>query len=514
MPGVGEITEGGSLERNVRIWVDAAGARRARAHRRRRDRARCGASTSSCPRAASRRRAARSTCASSARRSTSRRCATSSCRRASRRATRRSTSRTWRWSRTASRTSAASRASTASRRRGWASASSAAPTPWPWRRACAPRWPRSQKTLPPGMKLEHQLRLDPVHRGVGPRDRVRAPPRGPPHRARLLALPRLALQHAQRRARHPDVAPRHGGGHLLPRLHPQHLHPARAGLAVGIVVDDAIMVLENIFRHAEAGKDRVTAAREGTREITFAALAATLAVVRHLHPRRLHEGDHRQVLPAVRRHPLRRGAALLPRGDDAGAGALRADPRRLARAPRAGWAGPSTAAFARLAQALRAGAALGARAGPVGCSPAASLLFGARDRRLPRPAEGVRAVAGPERGHDPPADGASAPTSTRPTGSCAAARSICSPGPRCCASSRSSAASAAAASTAGVLFVTLVPPGEREATQAEFSADAPQGAQLLSRACARSSRTSRSRASPRSAASRSSSRCAARTGTS
>jgi len=50
-------------------------------------------------------------------------------------------------------------------------------------------------------------------------------------------------------------------------------------LAVGIVVDDAIMVMENIFRHGECGKDRVTAAREGTGEITFAALAATLAVV-------------------------------------------------------------------------------------------------------------------------------------------------------------------------------------------------------------------------------------------
>jgi hydrophobe/amphiphile efflux-1 (HAE1) family protein len=50
-------------------------------------------------------------------------------------------------------------------------------------------------------------------------------------------------------------------------------------LAVGIVVDDAIMVMENIFRHAELGKDRVRAAREGTREITFAALAATLAVI-------------------------------------------------------------------------------------------------------------------------------------------------------------------------------------------------------------------------------------------
>ncbi|HVR42309.1 MAG TPA: efflux RND transporter permease subunit [Thermoanaerobaculia bacterium] len=50
-------------------------------------------------------------------------------------------------------------------------------------------------------------------------------------------------------------------------------------LAVGIVVDDAIMVLENIYRHGEMGKDRVSAAREGTAEIKFAALAATLAVV-------------------------------------------------------------------------------------------------------------------------------------------------------------------------------------------------------------------------------------------
>lgn len=49
-------------------------------------------------------------------------------------------------------------------------------------------------------------------------------------------------------------------------------------LAVGIVVDDAIMVLENIYRHAEMGKDRVRAATEGTKEITFAALAATMAV--------------------------------------------------------------------------------------------------------------------------------------------------------------------------------------------------------------------------------------------
>jgi len=50
-------------------------------------------------------------------------------------------------------------------------------------------------------------------------------------------------------------------------------------LAIGIVVDDAIMVLENIVRHREMGKDRVEAALDGTRQVTFAALAATLAVV-------------------------------------------------------------------------------------------------------------------------------------------------------------------------------------------------------------------------------------------
>jgi len=50
-------------------------------------------------------------------------------------------------------------------------------------------------------------------------------------------------------------------------------------LAIGIVVDDAIMVLENIVRHVGMGKSRVLAARDGAREITFAALAATVAVV-------------------------------------------------------------------------------------------------------------------------------------------------------------------------------------------------------------------------------------------
>ncbi|MEW6364220.1 MAG: efflux RND transporter permease subunit [Acidobacteriota bacterium] len=50
-------------------------------------------------------------------------------------------------------------------------------------------------------------------------------------------------------------------------------------LIVGIVVDDAIMVLENIYRHREMREGKVLAASVGAREITFAAAAATLAIV-------------------------------------------------------------------------------------------------------------------------------------------------------------------------------------------------------------------------------------------
>ncbi|MGZ3788933.1 MAG: efflux RND transporter permease subunit [Bacteriovorax sp.] len=49
-------------------------------------------------------------------------------------------------------------------------------------------------------------------------------------------------------------------------------------LAIGIVVDDAIMMLENIVRHLEMGKDKKQAAIDGSKEITFAAIATTLAI--------------------------------------------------------------------------------------------------------------------------------------------------------------------------------------------------------------------------------------------
>ncbi len=49
-------------------------------------------------------------------------------------------------------------------------------------------------------------------------------------------------------------------------------------LAIGLVVDDAIVVLENIFRHIEEGMPRKEAAMQGSKEIAFAVIAMTLTL--------------------------------------------------------------------------------------------------------------------------------------------------------------------------------------------------------------------------------------------
>ena len=50
-------------------------------------------------------------------------------------------------------------------------------------------------------------------------------------------------------------------------------------LCVGLLIDDAIVVRENIVRHASFGKDAKQAALDGTREIGLAVLATTLSIV-------------------------------------------------------------------------------------------------------------------------------------------------------------------------------------------------------------------------------------------
>jgi multidrug efflux pump len=50
-------------------------------------------------------------------------------------------------------------------------------------------------------------------------------------------------------------------------------------IAVGFVVDDAIVVIENVVRHMEAGKGPLHAAVEGTREVAFTIVSMTLSLI-------------------------------------------------------------------------------------------------------------------------------------------------------------------------------------------------------------------------------------------
>ncbi|MBT8058038.1 MAG: efflux RND transporter permease subunit [Gammaproteobacteria bacterium] len=62
-------------------------------------------------------------------------------------------------------------------------------------------------------------------------------------------------------------------------------------LAIGLVVDDAIVVLENIYRRIEYGQKPLLAALEGSREIGFAVIATTLVLVAVFVPLSFIEGD-------------------------------------------------------------------------------------------------------------------------------------------------------------------------------------------------------------------------------
>lgn len=50
-------------------------------------------------------------------------------------------------------------------------------------------------------------------------------------------------------------------------------------LVVGILVDDAIVVIENIYRHMEMGKSRIQAAYDGVKEIGFTVVSITMVIV-------------------------------------------------------------------------------------------------------------------------------------------------------------------------------------------------------------------------------------------
>ena len=55
-------------------------------------------------------------------------------------------------------------------------------------------------------------------------------------------------------------------------------------IAVGFIIDDAIVMVENIIRHIEAGEERIPAALAGAREIGFTILSMTLSLVTKSQP--------------------------------------------------------------------------------------------------------------------------------------------------------------------------------------------------------------------------------------
>ncbi len=62
-------------------------------------------------------------------------------------------------------------------------------------------------------------------------------------------------------------------------------------LAIGLVVDDAIVMLENIYRHVEAGMPPMRAALQGSREIGFAVIAMTITLAAVFAPIAFTEGQ-------------------------------------------------------------------------------------------------------------------------------------------------------------------------------------------------------------------------------
>ena len=82
-----------------------------------------------------------------------------------------------------------------------------------------------------------------------------------------------------------------------------------AVLAIGLVVDDAIVVLENIVRRIERGEPAVLASINGSREIGFAVIATTLVLMAVFVPMSFMTGQHRPAVRRVRRHRGRGGRA-------------------------------------------------------------------------------------------------------------------------------------------------------------------------------------------------------------
>ena len=73
-------------------------------------------------------------------------------------------------------------------------------------------------------------------------------------------------------------------------------------IASGFVVDDAIVVMENITRHLEAGLTPMQAALQGAQEIGFTVFSHQRLADRRVHPAAADGRHHRAPVPRIRHH--------------------------------------------------------------------------------------------------------------------------------------------------------------------------------------------------------------------
>ena len=273
-------------------------------------------------------------------------------------------------------------------------------------------------------------------------------------------------------------------------------------LCVGFVVDDAVVVLENIVRHMEAGKTRMEAALNGAREIGFTILSMTLSLAAVFIPVLFMGGLVGRLLQRVRGHDHGGGPRVGRGVADAHADALQPVPAAPARRPQP--ALPVVGArLRRHAARLRPDAAVVAPAPPADDGGVPPHVRGHR-LVLPRDPDGLH----PHRGQR---HASSRSRRRRRTSRSTRWRSASAPSRRSCGSTRTSSSSCRSSAPRGSSTVLNNGRDLRAAEAARRAAATPNGS---SRTCARSSRRSRGCASIRRSSRRSASASSRRRSTS
>ena len=95
---------------------------------------------------------------------------------------------------------------------------------------------------------------------------------------------RRTERHGHSRAGHSRGAGRDAGGDGAARLQPGQSDADGITVAIGFVVDDAVIMIENIMRHMEAGERPLQAALAGARQIGFTVLSISAALIAALIP--------------------------------------------------------------------------------------------------------------------------------------------------------------------------------------------------------------------------------------